>query len=66
MYYLKTQTGLKTMIVIDCDKGLAGYIQISPNRWIDCKWDIHGKSQIETELGSFYNLIVVDKPFKTP
>jgi len=61
MYYLKTQNGLKAQIAIACDKGFAGYIEISSDRWIDCKWDINGRCLIENEFGSFYHPIIPEK-----
>lgn len=51
---MKTENGLFAKIEIVTDKGFAGWIKVSTDRWIDCKWDKNGECLIY--LGSLYNL----------
>lgn len=36
---MRTESVLNVKIEIVIIERLAGRIQVSPNRWIDCKWD---------------------------
>lgn len=54
---MKTENGLFVKIEITLPKGKAGWVKVSPDKWIDCKWDINGKCLVDN-LGSFYNLII--------
>lgn len=54
---MKTENGLLVKIEFTTTKGMAGWIEVSPDKWVDCKWDAKGKCLIG-DLGSFYNLVV--------
>ena len=32
--------------------GIAGWIEVTPNHWKDCKWDIYGKCLLQDVFGS--------------
>ena len=47
---LKTENGLLVKIEFTCSKGIAGYVQILPDKWIDCKWEVFGRKYIRVIL----------------
>jgi len=58
---LVTENGLNAKIDFivsnNSTQGIAGWIEIAPDRWKDCKWDIYGKCLLPDVFGSFANLI---------
>ena len=54
---LMTENGLNAKIDFFAKEGIAGWIEIAPDHWKDCKWDIYGKCLLPSVFGSFCNLV---------